>query len=336
MVCVLVAVHILLVFTARWISGHWLLFIFFFFSLVILPGYLASSILFPRARIYYTLLSSLVLGTAQIFILLVIFSVLDLDIYYLSLLVPVLTLSLAFYLYRGSFSGFDLPQNKPLSPTVIMIMLAVVILISVLTLGIGDALFYTGDAQDHMAYIRAITWSHRAFPEQFIYQDGGQLTKDIRRGLMHSVWGTVNLLTCKTDVSEVWPLISWIGSLFLLLAIFCLGMQLFGSQAISILGVVLYIFFFQRGLAGHHMITAAYGFYFGKIYLYAFMVFAVLYIRDRRPGSILMASAASFGAIGTHVSYMMIIPFFVFSLIIAELLRTDGKSRLPILARTVP
>jgi hypothetical protein len=335
-VCVLVAIHVLLVFTARSIPAHRLLFLFFFFSLVVLPGYLAASILFPRARIYYTLLFSLVLGTAQIFILLMIFSVFSLDIFYISMLVPILTLALVFYRFRGTFNGFDLPNNSPLSTTVIIIMFLVVILVSILTLGIGDAIFYTGDAQDHMAYIRAIERSHRAFPDQFIYRDGGLLTRDIRRGLLHSVWGTASLLTARSDVQTIWPIISWTGSLFLLLAIFCLGMQFFDDQRIAILGVIFYIFFFQRGLAGHHMITAAYGFHLGKIYLYAFMIFALQYVRTNRGEFLLMAAAASFGAIGTHVSYVMIIPFFVFFLIIVELLRTNGEDRTRLITRTVP
>ncbi len=335
-VCVLVAVHVLLIFTARFVPGQRILFLFFFFTLVILPGYFASSILFPRARFYYTLLFSLVLGTAQVFLLLLVFSIFGFDIFYLSLLVPVITLSLAFYKYRGSFGGFDLPRNSPLSPTVIILMIALAILVSILTIGVGDALYYTGDAQDHMAYIRAIARSHRAFPDGFIYEDGGLLTRDIRRGLLHSVWGTVNLLTGRVDVHTVWPIISWVGSLFLLLAIFCLGIQLFDDQRISILGVIFYIFFFQRGLAGHHMITAAYGFHLGKIYLYAFMIFALLYVRKNRTEFLLMAAAASFGAIGTHVSYVMIIPFFVFFLVLVELLRAKGENRTRLIARTVP
>ena len=335
-VCILVAVHILLVFTARSIPAHRVLFLFFFFSLVILPGYLAASILFPRARIYYVLLFSLVLGTAQVFILLLVFSVFSFDIFFISILVPALTLVLALFRYHGRFDGFDLPNNSPLSNTVIIIMFLLVILVSILTLGIGDALFYTGDAQDHMAYIRAISRSHRAFPDQFIYRDGGLLTRDIRRGLLHSIWGTANLLTTRPDVHTIWPIISWTGSLFLLLAIFCLGMQLFDDQRISILGVIFYIFFFQRGLAGHHMITAAYGFHLGTIYLYAFMIFALQYVRTNRGAFLLMAAAASFGAIGTHVSYVMIIPFFVLFMVIVELQRAGGEDRSRFLFRTVP
>jgi len=335
-VCVLTAVHFLLVFLAGWIPGHRFLFLFFIFSLVILPGYLGARILFPRARIYYTLLISLILGTAQIFTLLLIFSVFSLDIFYISILVPVLSLFLAYYRNRGSFNGFDMPNNLPLSRALLVIMLAVTVVVSILTLGIGDAFFFMSDSQDHISYIRAITRSHEVFPGQFIYRDGGLLTRDIRRGLLHAVWGAVNLPTSRVDVHTVWPIISWTGSLFLLLAIFCLGIQLFNDQIIAITGVILYILFFQMGLAGPHLITVAYGFHFGKIYLFTFMIFALLYTRTSRKEFLMLAAVASFGAVGTHVSYVMIIPFFVFIMIVLELFRGRGKDRKQLLTRTVP
>ena len=336
-VCALLAVHFILILTAGAIPWHSRpLFLFFIFSLVVLPGYIAASILFPRAKFYYKLLFSLVLGTTQIFVLLVIFSVFNMDIFYVSILVPVLCLILVFYKYRGSFGGFDIPRNQPLSRVVVIIMLIVTAVVTILTLGIGDAFFYMSDTQDHIAYIRAVARSHEVFPGQFMYKDGGLLTRDIRKGLLHSVWGTANLLTSRPDVHTIWPIISWTGSLFLLLAIFCLGVQLFNDQNIAILGVILYVLFFQMGLAGPHLITVAYGFHFGKIYLYTFIIFAPLYIRTPQKIFLLMAAAASLGAVGTHISYLLIIPFFVLIMIIMELFRGRGEDRNRLLTRTIP
>ncbi len=335
-VAIIVVAHFLLLFLAESIPSQKFLFLFFFLSLVIFPGFILAKILFPVARFYLKLLISFILGTALFFVLLIIFSVLDLDIFYLSIVGPLLTIALSLYLYYGSFSGFEFPNNQPLSRPVMILMVIILIFISIITLVVGDPLLYTGDSPDNIAYIRAITRSHEVFPSQFIYKDGGMLTRDIRRGLLHGMWGAINTATSRTDVLPIWPFLSWIGSIFVLLGIFCLGVQFFKSQGIGIFAVILYLLFYQGGLAGHQLILNAYSFFFAKSYLFAFFSLLILYLRTDRKEILLMTIISSFAAVGTHVSYIMILLFIAFVLSIMEWFQAGRESRGRLLTRTFP
>jgi len=324
--CALMAIHALLLLFADSVPSHEFLFLFFFTILVMLPGFIAAMILFPAARLYFKLFLSIILGTVPIFTLLLIFSILGLDIFHISWIVPIFCIGLAIYHDHGSFGGFELSNNQALSRSIVILMISILAIVSIITLVVRDPILYTADSPDHMAYIRAITRSHEVFPSQFIYRDGGMLTRDIRRGLLHAMWGTINAATSRTDVLPVWPFISWIGSIFLLLGIFCLGIQLFRNQSICMWGVILYLLFYQRGFASHQLFTNAYGFYFAKIYLFAFLAFAILYIRTPRRELLFMATASSFSAIGTHISYVMILLFIVFILWIVEWFQFGNKT----------
>lgn len=325
--CVLMAAHILLLLCAESVPSHEFLFLFFFSSMVILPGLIAAMILFPASGSYAKLLFSIILGIVPMFVLLTIVSVLALDIMYIPWIMPLLCIGLAIYHDRRRHGGSGFPDNRALSRPIVIIMITILAIVSIITLVVRDPISYTADSPDHMAYIRAVTRSHEVFPNRFIYSDGGMLTRDIRRGLLHAMWGTINAATSRTDVLPVWPFISWIGSIFLLLGIFFLGVQLFGSQSIGIGGVILYLLFYQRGFAGHQLFTNAYGFYFAKIYLFSFLACVILYVRTARRDLLFMAVLSSFAAIGTHISYIMILLFIVCILWIVEWLQYGDKIR---------
>ena len=330
---VLLLIHVLLLFFAGSNFDQRFLFLFFFSILVMLPGFISAKILFPGARLYLKLFLSLIIGPVPFFMLLILFSILDLNIFYISLIIPALCIGLSIYHDRRSFVGFELPYNQALSAHIVILMCLILVLISIITLGIKDPILYTGDSPDNMAYIRTITRSHEVFPDQFMYKDGGLLTRDLRRGLLHAMWGTINTATSRTDVFPIWPFLSWIGSIFVLLGIFFLGVQLFRNQTIGILGVILYILFYQGGLAGHQLVINAYSFFFAKTFLFAFMAFVPLYLRTNRKEFLLLAVFSSFVAVGTHVSYIMILLFITFIFSLMELFETGKESRVHFIVR---
>ena len=332
-VLVLLAAHFLVLFLSDSIPDSRLPFLYFFLSLVMLPGYISSRIVFRRARPYYTLLFSLVLGLTIFFVFLIALSVIGLKILYIPFIIPALTIMLSIYHDRGTWTGSELPENQPLSRPVAVLLLVVLALVSVITLVVRDPILYTGDSADNMAYIQAITRSQEVFPDQFMYRNGGLLTRDIRRGLLHAVWGTLNAAASGTHAMPVWPFVSWIGSIFVLLGIFCLGIQLFRSQAIGLSGVILYLLFHQGGFAGHQLFINAYSFFFAKAALFAFFAFLVLHLRTRLKIFLLMTAVSSFVAVGTHVSYIMILPFIAFILSLVELTGTKRDSRKHLLAK---
>ncbi len=99
-----------------------------------------------------------------------------------------------------------------------------------------------------------------ASPDRFLYPGGGTLTWDIRKGLVHAMWGTLNVLTGRIDTFAVWSLVSMIGSVSILLMLFCAGSILMGSAAVGLIAVFLFLLIYNGGLANYQLITLAYAF----------------------------------------------------------------------------
>ncbi|MBD3178282.1 MAG: hypothetical protein GF417_01040 [Candidatus Latescibacteria bacterium] len=333
---VIVALHFLLLFLAGSIPGHKIVFLIFFSTILIFPGYLLARIIFPSARPYYKLFLSLILGTAVIFACLVIFSIFGLDIYYLSFLSPVLSVLLALLADYGLWGGFSIPGNQKLSGVTYSVLLIAAVFVTVITLGIGDPVIYTSDSPDHIAYVRTVTRDHQVFPDRYIYKNGGSLTRDIRKGLFHAAWGAVNLPTGRIAVYPVWPLFSWIGSIFIMLGIFCLGIQFFRRQSIAALGVILYLLFYQGGQSGHQLIMNGFGFYFGKIFLFGLLIFLPGYLRTGKKELLFMIAVSSLAAVGTHISFIMIIPFGILVFSLFEIFQSEGIARRSMLKSSIP
>ncbi len=332
----LAALHFLALFSAAPAGNHRVFFIFFFFTMVLIPGFILTRIIFPKGMFYYRIFLSILLGFAQMFILLLIFSFFKGDIFYLSVIIPVLGIVFAALGDYGNFKGFEIPNGTPLSKWIIILMLAIAAFVSLITLRGGDPVLLTGDSQDHIAYIKAVTTNRQAFPDEFLYKNGGMLTRDIRRGLAHSMWGAINILTGEREVFPVWPFLSWIGSLSILLGIFCVGVQYFKKPAIGLGGAVLYLLFYQGGLAGHSLITSAYGFYFGKIFLFGFFMFLPKILRSLKKEYLVIALVSSFAATATHISYFLIIYFVIFIFSLVEWFQVKGESGKAVLVRAVP
>jgi len=335
-VCVILAVHFLLLITAESIPAHKLVFLALFSSIVFLPGFLMVSIIFPAARIYYKIFLALCAGTALTFFWLIIFDLLSLDIYYISFVTPALSILLAAWKDYGSFTGYPFPNNQTLSVPVLVILTLVIIYVTIVTVAIGDPVIYTGDSPDHIAYIRTISRSHEVFPDPFLYREGGMLTRDIRKGLFHSIWGTVNTVAGRIEAYPVWPLFSWMGSVFLLLGIFCLGVQFFGKQSIAVTGVILYLLYYRGGQAGHQLVMNGYAYYFGKIFMFASLMLTPAFLRTGRRDLLFIIALSSFAAVGTHISHIMIIPFGISIFILFEYFQSTDRQKNSLLKRRLP
>ena len=91
----LLVVHLLLVRFSGSVPSHGLLFVFFFSSLILVPGYFICRILFSGLRAPGLLFFMFVFGAAFDFMLLTVFAIFRLDLFYLGILVPVLSVGLS-------------------------------------------------------------------------------------------------------------------------------------------------------------------------------------------------------------------------------------------------
>jgi hypothetical protein len=317
------------------------LFLYFFFYLVIVPGYLLAARFLPWSSGFVRLLVSFVMGTGLAFAFLFVIALFRWDIRILGFCVPPVVVVLSL-LHRprarsGEERGDTAPPPWPSTGKAEQaVLIALLLGVSLLILSTGDPLIYTSDSADHIAYVRTISRSHEAFPEQWYYRGGGMLTHDIRRGLLHALWGTLNSLTGKIDVLPVWVFISLIASVFFIIALFCAGEALFGTPVIGVIAGFLFVFIYARGLRDFNLIRMAYGNAFGQIFYVTGLAFLPSYVRKPRPGYLLLIAASFFAATGTHINLFSIVLFLLFIAALIAILHARGAERIRMLFKRIP
>lgn len=297
------------------------LFTFFFLYLVIVPGMLLSRRLVPAFTGVLGLLSSLVFGTTLVFCIFFVAALLRLDSTIIRFVIPAVVVPLALYPVPPVENGTDIDGRRAqsLERRHVVMLLILIALAAILILGPGDPVLLTGDSPDHIAYIGAVSRSHEAFPEEFYYRDGGILTRDIRRGMLHSLWGTINALTGNGDAYRIWPLISLFGSIFFIIAIFCSGILLFRSGATGLIAAALFLLIDHGGIATFHLIYLAMNFSFGRIFYLSALSVLPLYLRSGNPRYLVFVLAASVAATSTHIAHFIILIFLTCVVILVHL-----------------
>lgn len=323
--------HLVSLVFADAIPWHRILFLFYFTSLVLVPGYLVSRLFYTGRHFLFSVLLSFVSGTALLYLVLTLFALFRWHIATVGVVIPCITLGLLSLSVAGRFGpraargSFAIPL-PPLSPAHGIVTAALLVLVTVLVVGTGDPIPYTGDSQDHIAYVRTIAGTHEVFPERFLYRDGGGLTRDIRKGIFHAMWGTIETLTGRKDFHAAWPLTSLIGSIGIVLALFCAGTLLARNSAVGMLAALLFVFSYHSGLRGLQLITIAFPFPFGKIFLVTFLAGAALYLRDRRRGYLALAALSGVAATATHINHFLVMSFLLAVFFLATLLRREHGS----------
>ncbi len=334
----LLLLHIILLLSAKSIPAHRFLFVSFFFTTVLLPGFLLSKRLFRKADLPYRALLSFVCGTALVYIVLTVLAIARWPVRYLGIAAPIITVALIAASLPTHREGAEPDSasrrrsSRITGPALALMLVTVTILIA----RSGDPLLYTSDSPDHIAYIRTVSRTEEVFPEEFLYRDGGMLTRDIRKGLGHALWGGINVLTGRTDAHTVWPLVSVIGSMFIILALYSAGSIMFGSASAGLIAVLLLLLVHNNGLRDRTLIYIAFPFPFGKIFLVTFVAAVTRYLTKGERAYLVLAALASLAAAGTHINHVLSIAFqsFIFSAaVFCYAWRSERRARL---ARAIP
>jgi hypothetical protein len=303
----LTAAFVLLNLLKQHVPSHRLLFACFFLYTVMLPGYLASLRLCPWAKGVLRSLAALVLGTMIAYVVLFIAAIFRLDIRVLGFAAPLVVVVLAF---RAGSSGdraaqddagrADIPRE---SPAAAAILVGLIVAVSLIVLVGGDPFTYTSDSAAHVAYVRTVSRTHEAFPEQFYYRNGGMLTHDLRQGMGQALWGAVNALTGNDDIVAVWPLMSLTSSAFILVALFSACLVMFGSACLGIAAAALFVLFYAGGLRGYHLAASATGYAYGQVLYVSALAFIAKSIEDGRRGYLVFAAVSAVAATMSHVAH---------------------------------
>lgn len=313
-----------------------MLFLFNFIYLVMLPGYFLSRRIFEQAGKQLGLLISFIMGSAALYIVLFVFDLAGIDVSWARILYLVIIVALSLLeifrppVIRAKAVLWTRFEPGPISQALLIVLLLGVTIVVMIS---QDPLIYTGDSLDHIAYVRTISRTGEVFPERFYYQDGGTLTRDIRKGIGHAYWGTLNSLTGSNEAHRIWPLVSWIGLVFVTVAISCSGQTLFQSSSIGLIGAALFLLFYRGSMRGNLISTITFPFSFGKIFYISALAFLPGYLRSGRKSHLLLIVVSILVATWTHVSHLMIFLFLLGIAGLIFLLRDDSGSRTSVLAR---
>ncbi len=332
---------------------HRLLFSFFFLYIVIVPGLLLSSLILPSTKGSLRVLAALVFGTALSFAVLFVIALARLDVAVIRFIIPPAVVILALWPARADngekdkSSGFEIEVFPALfAPGAatrerragIVILLLLMAGVLFLVFSGGDPVLLSGDSPDHIAWLSAVSRTHEAFPDRFYYRGGGILTHDIRKGMMHALLGSVNALTGRADAWPIWPVASSIGALSMMLALYCAGFALFGSQATGLVAVFLFILAYRGGLGGYHLASMGAGFTMGCAYYIALLTAVPGLLRSGSRRVLAFLSAASIAATGAHIAHLVIIAFMCATvfLILPAVTRRVKNASVPVSRILIP
>ncbi len=331
-VTVLTAVYILF-FLVREPLPAGLVLLFDFVYLVCLPGLLLSRLLQGRTALVTEAVFSLVLGASLFYILLLLFTVTGWTTRLAGIIIPLLTVAMIAVGTVRDKKRSGAPVTAEHGPAIpdgwVIGLLILMIFCTAIILSVGDPLLYTGDSQDHIAYIRAAARSGSVVSDDFLYRDGGSLTRDIRKGFGHSMWAALSALRGNTDIVSIWKYISLVGTLSILAALFSAGVLMFGSPAAGLTAALFFVFFYHGGLKGYQLITIAYGFPFGKIFYIPFLSLLTL-SRGKKEGPVtLLLALSAFAAVATHIGHLILIMFILSIAGLRTLILSGSRDRVP-------
>ena len=169
----------------------------------------------------------------------------------------------------------------------------------------GIPIDFLKDTLDHAGYVNEISETGEAFPNSALYQDAGEDGEDLRKGLLHILYG----LSCRLfHVDALRCLAAWSPFMALLMAlsIYTTALLLFRHRWIAVLSVVFYLLALEGGLAGTAIRLLFYPNRIGQAIFFLMLVPVLRYGEKGRPRDLALAACLSFAASGAHIFYAVL------------------------------
>jgi hypothetical protein len=176
----------------------------------------------------------------------------------------------------------------------------------------GPATHYTADTIDHVAYVQEIARTHDPFPRTAFYKDPGPDGADLRKSLLHSLFG-VFAYHLGADVLALLSFFGAVQLVVLCLCVYTVALSMFGRRRVALLSAVFFLFVFDGGIGAKGIRSSFYPNRFGLAPLLMFIAAAADALRqsdrrERRRGYALCA-ILGFTAAAVHVQYIVFTAF---------------------------
>ena len=206
-------------------------------------------------------------------------------------------------------------ESRPIQGGRLPVALLGLLLLSlfVLLLSAGAAVDYSKDSLDHVGYVNEIAETGRPFPTTAIYKDPGADGADLRKGLLHAVYGFyesylgVDAIGLFTGINAFW-------SLLLLLTVYTCANRLFRNRYVAVLSAVFFLLGFEEGIRNYFIRTTFFPNRFGLGFLLLFLTAALEYVERRERRLLLASSLYAFAAAAVHIQYVVLVAAAVLSI----------------------
>jgi hypothetical protein len=190
-----------------------------------------------------------------------------------------------------------------------------VAVVTALVLWTGPIADFDKDTLDHVAYTNEIAWTGDPFPTTAFYQDPGANGADLRKGLLHSLYGYYKWYLGVESLA----MFRVIGAVFLalvLLAVYTTTRTFFGNRLVAALAGVLFVLAFDGGIRSEFIRAYFYTNRFAVGYMLLFLAAAMGFLQRPRPRALVLCAVYAFAAAAVHIQYTVLLGFAVFTILI--------------------
>ena len=171
----------------------------------------------------------------------------------------------------------------------------------------GPSTEITGDTIDHAGYVSEIARSGNPFPTGAIYADPGEDGKDLRKALLHAVYGFTSRHTGASPID----VLGAYGAFLLLvmtLVVYAASRSLFKRQRLAAaIAVVLFLSGTDWGVCSPMVRAAFYPNRFGAAFLLMFIASAMEYLHRGPSTAARWCAVYAFAATAVHVQYGVLV-----------------------------
>jgi hypothetical protein len=199
-------------------------------------------------------------------------------------------------------------------------------IIGVLVLWTGPPVDYGKDTLDYVAYTDEVVASGEPFPNTSFYLDPGPNGADLRKGLLHALYGYYKWYL-GVDTLTLFRALGAVLLMLVMLAVYTAGYAFFGNRLVAVLAGVLFVIGFDGGIRSDLIRSFFYPNRFAIGYLLLFLVAALDFLRRPRSRPLVLCSVYAFAAAAVHIQYTVLLGFVVLTILVWKTCFDTGTLR---------
>lgn len=208
----------------------------------------------------------------------------------------------------------------------IVLYTAFAAIVGVLVLWAGPPVDYGKDTLDYVAYTDEVVATGEPFPNTAFHLDPGPNGADLRKGLLHSLYGYYKWYL-GVDTLTLFRALGAALLLTVMLAVYTAGYAFFGNRVVAVVAGALFVVGFDGGIRSDLIRSFFYPNRFAVGYLLLFLVAALDFLGRPRSRPLVLCSVFAFAAAAVHIQYAVLVGFVVLVILVWKICFDTGTLR---------